>query len=271
MIFRHEYRGGVWVDLEQPSEEEIRQVVDEFSISKLIEKEILSPTPTPLVAADAGVTLLILHFPSHGAEDGDTGNQEIDFIVGDRFILTVRYEIIAPLYHLKKLLETQQLIAGKGSAVTTDVLLEVLFAHLYTSVRDHTNHIANRLERVEQDMFDGQERKTVRAISNVNREFLHMEASLANQEEPLGRFLKTLTERGGFDDSFPERAERILAERTQLARLTTTHRAVAAELRETNTALLEARQNEIMKTLTVITFVVEVSILLLAFVNLLKP
>jgi magnesium transporter len=254
MIFRYEYRGGVWVDLEQPSEEEVRLIAEEFSISKHIEREILSPTPTTLADADAGAALLILHFPAHGAKDGDTENQEVDFIVGNNFIVTVRYEVVAPLYHLKKLLEARTLVATQDS-ITTDVLLEILFAHLYTSVRDHTNHIASRLESIEQDMFDGHERLTVRSISNVNREFLHTEAAIANQEEPLGRFLKEFSTRGSFGASFVERAERILAKRAQVARIITTHRAVATELRETNSVLLETRQNEIMKTLTIINFI----------------
>src|SRR3989344_3086210 len=254
MIFRHQYRGGVWVDLEQPSEDEIRQITREFSISTRIEKEILTPTPMPLVIADTDATFLVLHFPAHGTKDGDTGSQELDFVVGSRYIVTARYEVVAPLYHLKKLLETQGLVGGRDS-VTTDVLLEVLFAHLYTSVRNHTNHIASRLERIEKDMFDGQERMTVRSISNVSREFLHIKSTLANQEEPLTRFLKTLADRNLFGVSFIERTNRVLAERTQVARLVEAHRTVATDLRETNASLLEVRQSEIMKTLTTVNFI----------------
>lgn len=254
MLFRHEYRGGVWVDLEQPSEEDVRRVAEEFPISKRVEKEILSLTPSALAEADADTALLILHFPAHGAEDGDTKNQEVDFIVGDGFILTVRYEVVAPIHHLKKLLEARELVAAQD-ALTTGILLELLFAHLYTSVRDHASHIANRLERIEKDMFDGHERATVRAISNVNREFLHLDAATASQEEPLGRFLKELSVREPFGPAFAERAARILTERSRVARVIATHRAVAAELRETNGILLETRQNEVMKTLTIINFV----------------
>ncbi len=253
MIFRHEYREVTWVDLEQPSEEEIRSVAQEFSIGERLERELLSPTPTSLVLREGDMMLLVLHFPAHGAEDGMTENQEIDFIVGDNFIVTVRYEVVAPLHHLQKLLETQKLVL-KQVTITADVLFEILFAHLYTSVHDHTNHVVSRLERIEQDMFAGAERKTILSILQVSREFLHMEIALADQEEPLGRFLATLAERGSFGKPFLERTERILAERTQIERLVTTHRAVAAELRETNVALLESRQNEIMKTLTIITF-----------------
>jgi|CXWL01.1.fsa_nt_gi magnesium/cobalt transport protein CorA len=254
MIFRYQYRGGVWIDLEHPTEEEVRRITQEFSISERLEMELFAPTPAPVVASDDGVIFMVLHFPTHDGADGEIRDQEIDFVIGAKFIITVRYEVVAPLHRLKKLLEAHQIIAP-DDVMATDVLLETLFTHLYTSVRDHINTAANRLTHIEQDMFSGLERTTVRAISNTGREFLHIEASLANQEGSLVRFLKTLGTRGLFGASFTERAERMLAERTQVARLATTYRAVASELRETNASLLEARQNEIMKTLTVVTFV----------------
>lgn len=254
MLFRHEYRGGVWIDLEQPTQDEIRSVAHECGLSERLEAELLSPTPSALVAGDAHAALLVLHFPAYGQKNGDTKKQEIDFVVGARFVITVRYEVIAPLHNLKKLLETQELVAGH-TPITTDVLLEILFAHLYTSVHDHSNRVADSLDRVEKAMFAGHDRSTISAVSDVSREYLHLEAALANQEESLTRFLKALSQRDFFGASFRERTDRILAERSQVARLVTTHRAVASELRETNTALVNARQNEIMKTLTVITFI----------------
>lgn len=253
MIFRYTYRGGVWIDLEHPTEEEVHLIAKEFSISERLEAELFSPTPVPIVASDAGVTFLVLHFPAQGTVDGDIRDQEVDFIIGNTCIITVRYEVIAPLHTLQKVLEAQQLLS-QNEALTTDALLETLLAHLYTSVRSHITTNARRLTHIEHDMFNGFERRTVRSISDASREFLHIEASLANQEEPLMRFLKALSARGLFGASFSERAERMNAEHAQVVRLVKTYRAVATELRETNASLLEARQNEIMKTLTVISF-----------------
>ena len=255
MIFRYEYEGGVWVDLERPSEDEIRQVVREFSISERIGTELLSPTPVPLVAGDLCTALLVLHFPVPRTDDNESRSQEIDFIVGDHFIVTVRYELVTSLHHLKKLLETELAVDGSAT-VSTDALLEILFAHVYTSVRDHINHSASQLAHVEREMFDGRERQTIHAISDVSREFLHLEATLVNHEEPLMRFLKTLGERNFFGPSFNDRLARIMAERAHVAHLVHTYRAVTTELRETNMAVLETRQNDIMKTLTLITVIV---------------
>ncbi len=260
MIYRQEHHGGVWVDLEQPSDEEIRAIAREFDISERLESEILSPTPFPLVSSDAGAALAVLHFPSHSNEhdphaaDGDTGTQEVDFVVAKHFVITVRYEVVAPLHRLRKLLESEEILGGKA-AISTDTLVEILFAHLYAAVRDHTNHIADRLSHIERDMFAGNHRTAVRAISNISREYLHLLAALANQEEPLERFLHALTRPECFGPAFGERAARVESERGQVASLVATHRATATELRETNSALLNASQNEVMKTLTVINFI----------------
>ena len=55
MIFRHEHAGGVWVDLEQPTEDDVRRVANEFSIGERIVKEALSPTPSPLITPRASL------------------------------------------------------------------------------------------------------------------------------------------------------------------------------------------------------------------------
>lgn len=256
MLFRYEYQGGVWIDLEQPTEDELREVVGEFSIGKRIETELLSPTPSPLVIRDGMNGFLALHFPTQGAKNGETKNQELDFIVNDRFIITVHYEVITPLHRLKKLLETRSIVV-QDEFITTDILLEIIFMHLYASVRDHVNHIVSRMTAVELKMFEGGGRKTVSSISNINREFLHLKSALANQEEPLRHFFELLAKNKILSDSSSERTEHILSEQEQVMRFIETHHAIALELRETNVALLELRQNETMTLLTVVIFGVE--------------
>jgi len=256
MLFRYEYQGGVWIDLEQPSADELRDVVSEFPISKRIETELLSPSPSPLVVGDTANAFIVMHFPTQGVKNGETKNQEIDFVVGKHFIITTHYEVIAPLHRLKKLLETRSVVV-QDEFITTDILLEIIFMHLYASVRDHVNHIVSRMTDVELQMFDGSGRKTVRSISNINREFLHLKSALANQEEPLHHFFEMIVKNNILDTSFGERSEHILSEQAQVVRFVETHHAIALELRETNVALLELRQNETMKILTIVIFGVE--------------
>lgn len=254
MLLRHTHPDGVWVDLERPTEDELHFVAREFGISERIEAELISPSPSALAAFDGEVGVLILHFPAHDGSNAPH-SQEIDFIVGRRFIITVRYEVVAPIREVQKLLETEELLSG-ASSLAPAVLLEVLFAHLYAAVRSYLENLASRLERVERLMFEGNERASVRALSDLSREFLHLEAFIAHQEEPLARFLRMLGERAFFGPSFEERAARLSAERLAALAAIRTHRAMASELRETNAALLGLRQNEVMKTLAVVNVIV---------------
>lgn len=256
MIFRHERDGVTWVDLEKPSREEIAAVAKEFAVNKRMETELYEPTPVPLSDADGENALLVLHFPFRDSDvDDEQRSQEIDFITGRKFIITVRYEAIAPLLTLHKELEAQEFLGFDG-ALTTDELLELIFEKLFEAVRDRTKHIVARLSHAEREMFSGQERKTIVAVSSISRELLHLESALADTEDPLMHFLHALLRRNFFGAHFDERLSRIISERDHVARLITSHREVATELRDTNANLLNAAQNEIMKTLTVITFIV---------------
>ncbi len=255
MVFRHERSGVTWVDLEQPTSDELGAAMREFAISPRIEAELALPSPLSIEASEDNAALLVLHFPTHDDAEDALREQEVDLVVGKNFLVTVRYEVVAPLHALHKSLEAHELL-DISSTLAADELLELVLGKIFDAVRDHTKHIAARLTHIEHDMFSGKERETVRAISLVNREFLHLEAALANNEDPLSQFLAVLERRNFFGAHFGDRATRILAERDHVARLIATHRAVATELQETNAALLNATQNEIIKTLTVITFII---------------
>jgi magnesium transporter len=254
MVFRHEREGTTWVDLEQPTSDELSAAMREFGVSARIESELALPSPVPITASEENAALLILHFPTHDDEDA-THVQEVDVVAGSNFLITVRYEVVAALHALHKSLEAHELL-GLSAKLSSDELLELVLDKIFDSTRDHAKHVASRLTKIERDMFSGKERDTVRLISGINREFLHLEAALADNEDPLAHFLSSLERRGFFGKNFNERATRILSERDHVARLISTHRAVATELQETNSALLNATQNEIIKTLTVITFII---------------
>ncbi|MES2668605.1 MAG: CorA family divalent cation transporter [Patescibacteria group bacterium] len=253
MINRHMRGKTVWVDLECPSEDEIRSVMAEFDIDERIHQEISTPTPYPLSISFPGYTYLILHFPVAGSEDG-TRSQEIDFIVGKQFIVTARYESIESLHNLHKVLEAEELLDLPDRMLRTGEMLERVMSRLYASISADIEQAGRRLERIERDIFGGKEQNTVRAISEAGRILLRFETALARHKEPLADFLAALATPAFFGSNFEEHAVHIEGRRTHAAALVTAFRAVAQELRITNDSLLSASQNQVTKTLTVLAF-----------------
>lgn len=252
---RHTRGSVTWIDLESPTHEELDRVMREFDINTRIEEEIISPTPYPISITFPDYQYMVLHFPTVQG-GGNTRSQEVDFIVGKKFLVTARYEVVEPLHNLHRVFEAEELLGVPGSESQAEVLVEQILRRLYGAISGEAEQVLRMLERIEQDIFTGKERVTVRAISNVSRILLKFDTVLARHKDPLTDFLSELAKTAFFGKKFEEHAERIEAEREHAAALVVSYRAVASELRITNDSLLSAGQNEVMKVLTIMSFII---------------
>jgi magnesium transporter len=251
MITRHRCGAIEWIDLESPTEEELESIMSEFAIAHQIHEEIMTPTPYPLVVTEPDYVYMILHFPTATTGTGPK-NQEIDFIVGKKFLITVRYEVIDPIYTLHKSLEAKELL--RDTKNPEPYLLEQLFRRLYRATREETEGIARTLERIERDIFSGKEQVAVRTISEQARVLLRFETTLGRHTEALFAFLTELKNPRFLGKEFGVSAAHIEAERSHVASLVGSLRAVSGELRTTNDSLLSASQNHAIKMFTLIAF-----------------
>lgn len=253
MLTRHARSNVTWIDLESPTREELDGVMNEFGIDNRIEDEIITPTPYPLVVTAHSYIYLILHFPTTDAH-GSARSQEIDLIVGKDFIITVRYEVIAPIYDLHRIFEAEELLSSKRQVMETPDLLERLVQRLYSTMSDQAEQSIRALERIEERIFSGKQREAVYDISILGRALLRFDTTLDRHKDPLKAFLEELTGPAFFGRKFRARIPHILGERDHAADVVTGHRATLRELRITNDSLLSTNQNAIMTRLTIMTF-----------------
>lgn len=254
MITRHTRGKVVWVDMESPTHEELTSIMREFHIDARIEEEIVSPTPYPIVVSFPSYIYLILHFPTTEASGG-AKRQEIDFIVGKNFIITARYEVIDTIYNLHKVFEAEELLGMPTHEVHASELFERMMRRLYGAIRQESERIGLMLERIEKDIFAGHEREIVRTISEVNRILLRFDTTLRRHGESLDTVFDHLSSASFFGKGFSVHASHISAERNHVASLISSYREVAGELRITNDSLLSSSQNQVMKSLTIMSFV----------------
>lgn len=229
-------------------------MIEEFDIDNRVKEEMLAPTPYPLSIAFPGYNYLILHFPTTDDKDG-TRSQEVDFIAGRNFFITARYEAIGPLHNLHKVFESEELLGYAGKCTQTGQVLERILCKMYEAISDEIDLAARKLERIERDIFSGNEERAVRTISETGRALLRFETALARHREPLSDFLAALGTPAFFGMTFDEHAARIEGRRAHAAAMVSSYRDVANELRLTNDSMLSATQNQITRTLTVVAFI----------------
>ncbi len=258
MIRQFKYRDITWIDATNPSKEELSSLVRDFNIHSLVENELSEPSKRSHVDPYENYIYLVLQFPScrfcFGKEkDSDIKNdtQEIDFIAGKDFLITIHYEPIQALEEFGQIFEANLKNVTDKDIHTGYLLFEILI-QMYRSLDTALVFLSDELKRAERNIFEGKEREMVVVLSKINHELLDSAWSLQAHEEVL----VALENAGGefFGKNFRIYLKRVTNIERRIFSALTNLRDTYTELRTTNDSLLTIKTNEIMKVLTIMAF-----------------
>lgn len=241
-----------WVDVLSPTNEEILQLQKIYNINDDVTHDLMIPTLTPRIDECDEHLYTVLHFPASKHSHREN-SQEIDFIVGKNYLITVRYDTIDSIYLLFKSFEVGSILMDGSRFAHAYELFFIVVQKMYESVLDELSAMEDHFDRIEEAIFDGREKEMVAAISRESRTLLDFKRTLIPHEEVFG----TLQEAGvrQFGKEFSKDVS-IISKEYHRARNRIHHNIEALiELRETNNTLLSSKQGEIIKTFTVLAFI----------------
>jgi magnesium transporter len=251
MIARYKYHELTWIDVESPTNEEVRQLMEEFDIHPIVADELLGPSMRPKVDAYENFIYVILHFPairhSHRSKE-----QEVDFIIGKKFLITVRYDLVDPLHKFSKVFEVNSILDKSDLGDHAGFLFFYMIRKIYSSLGHELSMIGELLRSIEEKIFTGNERAMVQELSVIHRDVLAFHRALRMHRSVLQSF--SLACETFFGNGFRHYAENILGEYLKVEELLQDQKEVLNELRGTNDSLLSTKTNEIMKVLTATNF-----------------
>lgn len=248
MISRYIHQGMTWVDIESPTREEIAHIVDEFTLPELIAEDMFSGTPHAKVDLYNNCMYLILHFPVKKKAE-----QEIDFIIGEKFLITVHYERNEALTDFAKSLEHHHTASHSRPFAHAGILFADMMKHVYKhSLRDLAA-ISGVIKRIEHHIFDNREALTVREISETSHMLLDFKQALTFHEHILRSYERV--SRKFFNEEYTYYTDIITAECHKVTSVLESNRDILQELQRTNDSLLSTKQNETLKNFTIITFI----------------
>ncbi len=265
MITKTQIGNLTWIDLESPSKEELRDVMDNFDIDPITLHDLLEPTLKAHTENFGDYLYLVLHFPSI-RDNKMLSDQEIDFVLGTDFLITTRYQAISAMEDLRKSIEThiytnnidkdQQLKPVSDAELVysygADIFLEVI-NKMYSIVEQQIEEVEDDLEDIEEQIFREKEREMVFALSYAGRDILNIRQAL----DPHQDTLKSLADFIEQFSSHHQKLKLLSVENTyfRLRKKTNQLWQSLNELRETNNSLLTTKQNEVMKIFTILAFV----------------
>lgn len=255
MINTYKHNGETWVDIHSATSEEIKKVMDEYEIHPFVAKEISSKTPKPRIEFHENYLYCILHFPTWKLNKSEDRKQEIDFIIGKNFLITTRYDHINSLHNFSKNIEVNEILSkDKNSGSNGQVIFLSLLRELYAGLFEELDHLEDLTENITSKIFHGKEKEMVVSISEVTRTLINFE-KVTNLHHEI---LEALKIKGGelFGNDFTKEMDMIIVSFQKINSTVRFNLEMLRELRNTNNSLLTSKQNEIVKQLTVMGFVI---------------
>ncbi len=252
MLKKQNYKAITWVDLENPTKDEARSIMEEFSLSPEVAQDILLPTFKDKISPYKDYVYLVLHFPAFKHTHNKSHRQEIDFVIGKNFIITNRYESIDAMEKYSKIFEVNSILDKNQAEIGSGELFLGIMKTIYQSLSDELDAINYLLNEAERNIFAGKEKEMVFELSRIGREIINFNHIVT----PHGNILETLQHDSVkiLGEAFSLELEEVVNEFYKIAKILENVTEVLQELRETNNSLLSTKQNEIMKTLTIFTF-----------------
>lgn len=256
MIKEYKHKKITWVDLENPTQEEVRNISKRWNLDVLTANELLTPTIRPRVDYHKDYIYLILHFPinHHTGFAHPEKIEEVDFIIGKDFIITTRYSVVDALLEFSKIFEVQSILDKSNMSKHAGYVFYYMIQNLYKSLSNKLDHVRDILTDAENKIFKGQERQMVRELSDINRILLNYKESTNLHQEILESF--EIAGNKLFGKEFEYHSRSIIGEYYKVRSAMDSAKEYLNELKDTNNSLLSTKQNEVMKILTITTFIV---------------
>lgn len=252
MTTTYEREGLTWIDLESPEKAELDAIAQKYNLHPLVVEELAQRSDRPKVDLYDQAMYLILHFPTLRHES--YSSEEIDFVIGKDFLITVHYQPVDALREVAGIFEINAVLQKNKNAGHAGFLFFTIIQKLYHSLEERMESVSHDLETAKNRIFRGEERAMVERLSSLNRTLLDFRISLKSH----GNIWNSFENVGGefFDKKFSYYMAAITGEYTKTWNMLEGNKEILSDLRETNDSLLTTKMNETMVHLTMMAFVV---------------
>jgi len=238
-----------WIDFENPENDDITFLQENFNIHPLAIEELITPTYQPKVVQYDNCLFLSIHIPLFDVEHRTTYSGELDIILTDRHLITSHRQSI---YQLTKFFEDLEKSEGKRRLTletTPAHLLHQLIALLLNSCFPRLNHISQKLDFIENQVFAEKEKEMVFEISVLKRDILNFRRTLKPQRSIIESILQK--EHPFIPAETKIYFQDMIGTNVRLWNILESQKETIEALEDTNNSLLSNKLELTMKVLTI--------------------
>src|SRR5687768_10398579 len=185
----------LWVDLEKPTPEETRTVLEDiFHFHPLSIEDCIKVSPSPKVEEYtpkegdrfASYLFMVIHAVDYSRKDGVFATSELNFFLGKNFLVT---------YHdvpLKSIQSTADrcLKSTVHIARAPDRVAHTLLDSIVDNYKPALEELSLEIAELEQQALQNPSKETLNNILMIKKEVLHLRRIIGPQREVLARFAR---------------------------------------------------------------------------------
>jgi magnesium transporter len=241
-----------WINIERPRQIDLAWLQERFEFHPLDYEDVTSRNQRPKVDAYDDYLFIVLHFPRYDKQVGRLNAAELDLFIGPDFLITLPNEPLQPVEYLfercRTSEETRESVFSRGPGYLLYKIVDDLVDAQFPMLRK----IGNKLERVEEEIFEGNSAEVVRDISNVKQEIINFRKVVRPQRAAF-RDLETNGARFMAEDLY---YEDITDASERVWDMLENYKEVVEALEDTNESAIAHRTNETFRVLTAISVIV---------------
>jgi magnesium transporter len=244
-----------WVNIEHPGSPERGWLEEHFDFHALDLEDVLSRNQRPKIDTYDDYLFIVLHFPIFDPSVGRLGTGELDLFVGPDFLITIPNQPLQPVEYLFERCRTKEELReqlfSRGSGYLLYRIVDDSFDYCFPMLRK----IGNKLDALEEEIFEGRSEEIVRDISNVKQEIINFR-KVIRPERPVLRDLEKVKHRYLAPDLDLEiYFDDIVDANERIWDMLENYKEVIEALEETNESVISHRLNDVLRVLTVISVV----------------
>lgn len=247
-----QHKNLTWIDIEKPQTSDIEYLRDTFKFDPLDLEEINRLTYRPKADDHGSYIFIVLHFPVYDSEKENTRGAELEIFITKDHLITIHPLAMPPLKSAIEGCKKHISIIERYMGNSTGHLLYFIIERLFDSCFPKLDRIAEKINDVEDHIFNGNEKEMVKEISLAQREVLDFRRALKPQRSILESLAMMDSE------ILPKKLQPyfrdLIGSNIRVWNTLENHKETIEALKDTNESLLSNKISEIIKILTIVSF-----------------
>jgi magnesium transporter len=248
-----EHDGLRWINIERPGPVDQAWLEEHFEFHELDYEDVRSRNQRPKIDEYEDYLFIVLHFPVFDKQVGRLNTGELDVFVGPDFLITLPNVPLQPVEYLfercRSSEQAREELFSNGTGYLLYKVVDNAFDYCFPMLRK----MGNKLDRLENEIFEGRSQEVVRDISNVKQEIINFRKIIRPQRSVL-RDLERTKQRYMADD-LEIYFDDIIDASERIWDMLENYKEVVEALEDTNESVISHRVNDVLRVLTVISVV----------------